>query len=193
VNSRYQPLESARFVETLTDGRRQIEIPARRNWFVLLFLCFWLTMWTMGGGIAIFQLLTEFQPFLLFWLCAWALGWLYAAATIGWQLTGREIVRVINADLEVGYRLLGIERMKLYRGSEVTDLSSSPSLPSLFSNAQISVPFFKQGNFGIISFNYGARTQRFGSGLDPAEGKLIVEKLQAQLPLSVRAIHQKQA
>jgi hypothetical protein len=187
VSINYQPLEPARFVETIKEGRRQIEIPARRNWFVLLFLCFWLTAWTIGGGAAIFQLFTEFQPFLIIWLCMWALGWLFAAVTIGWQLSGREIVRVVNSDLELGYRIFGYERTKLYRGADLRDLASTPTIPSIFQYTQLSVPFFKQGNMGVITFNYGARTERFGLGLDSAEGALIVDKLLPQLPTTAKS------
>jgi hypothetical protein len=80
--------QGSRFVPELVDGVEQVRIPLRRNWFVLLFLCFWICGWTVGGIAAIYQVAANFDWFLLFWLGGWALGWLFAAATIASQLAG---------------------------------------------------------------------------------------------------------
>lgn len=68
----------------------QIRIPMRRNWFILLFIGFWICGWTVGGVAAMYQVSQDFDWFLIFWLGGWALGWIFAAATICSQIAGSE-------------------------------------------------------------------------------------------------------
>jgi hypothetical protein len=178
---RYEEPQGPRFQTMFENGAEEIRIPARRTLFVLLFLPFWLAGWTAGGIAAIGQLLATGQLFLVLWLCLWAVGWVFAAATIGWMISGREIVRMIGGDLEVGYRLFGYERKKRYRGSAISGLAAAP-VSDLFRRSQFSVPFLMRQQTGSVRFDYGARTVYFGAGLDEAEGRLIVDKLGRKLP-----------
>src|SRR5438874_5491060 len=98
--TRYVEPHAARFIQEQVEGVEQLRIPTRRNWFVLLFLSVWLTGWTFGGFAAVYGLLTQFSFFILIWLCGWAAGWCFAAITIGMQISGSEIIRVVGRDLE---------------------------------------------------------------------------------------------
>ncbi len=182
----YEKVETERFKTRFVDGYEQIEIPARRNWFVIPFLMFWLCMWTVGGIMAFTSLLSDFSLFLIFWLCGWAIGWIFAAATISWQLTGKELVRTVGHDLEVGYQMLGFKRMKLYRGADVRKLSVDAA-GNLMRHFQISIPFYHGANFGTLKFDYGAKTFRFGSGVEEAEARAIIAKLAPKIPSSAIA------
>jgi hypothetical protein len=182
----YEELEKERFKTLIVDGREQIEIPARRNWFVLLFLMFWLTMWTFGGIAAIISLLSKFSLFVIFWLCGWAVAWIFVAATISWQLTGRELVSTVGMDLELGHQMFGLKRMKLYRGSDILKLMVDAPGNSMF-NFQFSVPFYHGANFGKLKFDYGAKTFRFGSGVEEAEARTILAKIAPKIPSSATA------
>ena len=82
MTRRHVEPSAPRFRVEQEGGFEQIIIPARRNPFVLVFLSIWLTGWTMGGVVAITQLLTRFDLFLVVWLIGWALGWVFAAATV---------------------------------------------------------------------------------------------------------------
>jgi hypothetical protein len=187
MNFSYEKPEAVGFKTSFVDGYEQIEIPARRNWFILPFLVFWISMWTVGGIMAITSLFNEFSLFILFWLGGWVLGWIFAAGTISWQLTGREIVRMVGQDLEVGYQLLGFYKRKLYRGTDIHQLTVDAS-GSLLRYTRISIPIIRGSNFGTIKFDYGAKTFRFGSGLEEAEGRVIVSKLLTKLPKSACCI-----
>ena len=76
---------------------------ARRSWGELLFLGFWLTIWTFGGIAALYALQDAGwggRVFLLFWLCGWAFGEAFAASQIAWQLAGREVLTLTPNQLE---------------------------------------------------------------------------------------------
>ena len=178
--------KAPRFVVETVEGREQIRINAQRKLFILLFLPVWLAIWSFGGVSATRAFATTFQPFLLLWLVGWAVGWVFAGVTLGWMLTGSEILRVIGSDLEVSYRLLGFTRRKLYRGGDIRDLSASEN--QVFSRYnQIDIPFLIASKSGCLRFSYGARTIYVGSGLDRSEGQLIVERLRRRLPAAATA------
>jgi hypothetical protein len=183
----YEKMGAPRFAVETTDGYEQINIPARRNILVILFLSVWLTGWTVGGVSVIIVLVSKgFQPFLAIWLCGWALGEAYVAVTLCWLLFGLEAIRVLGADLEVGYLMLGFARRRLFRGSEIRHLSSSaPSVIERYN--RISLPFFIRNKSGSVKFDYGARTIYLAAGLDESEGRLIVDFLRKRLPKTAAA------
>jgi hypothetical protein len=181
MSVRYEEKKAPRFVVETVDGREQITIKAQRSIFVMLFLMVWLSGWTFGGIAAMTSLTKNFQPFLVIWLGGWALGWVFAGAALGWMLSGAEIVRVIGSDLEIAYRLFGFTRRKLFRGSDIRDLSAY-STPVFGRYNQMSLPFFSANKSGCFKFSYGARTVYAGSGLDESEGRLIVDRLRKRLP-----------
>jgi len=84
----FEPLPSARYSVETIDGTPWIVARAARNWFVLLFVGFWLTMWTIGGLVAMTQAPIDpsARGFLLVWLVFWAIGWLWAASTVALRL-----------------------------------------------------------------------------------------------------------
>ena len=100
MSTRYIEPQSCRFIQERIDGVEQIRLPMRRNWFVLVFLSFWICGWTVGGIAAMVMVATNPQAFIIFWLGGWAIGWLFAAGTIASQLAGSEIIRVVGRDLE---------------------------------------------------------------------------------------------
>ena len=182
MSMQYEALKPPRFrVETI-NGRDEITIGAQRNLFLMLFLLFWVSGWTFGGGATITTLFSRgFQPFLLFWLCGWAFGEACVLAILCWQFSGAEIIRIQGADLEIGCQMLGFTRRKLFRGSEIRDLSACQ--PQIFNRYnQMSLPFFVANKTGSVKFAYGARTIYVAPGLDEAEGRLIVDRLRGSLP-----------
>jgi hypothetical protein len=176
----YEPVKPPRFEIEQDLGGERIRVRARRNVFVLLFLPFWLIMWTIGGIAAVGQFLQTGQPFIALWLCAWAAGWLVAATTIAWMLWGSELIGAAGGDLEIVHSLLGWTRSRLYRGSDIGHLS--PAETPFFSRYQFSLPFLMRTRSGAIKFSYGGRTVYAAQGLEEAEGRMIVERLLRHLP-----------
>ena len=184
MSSRYFEPESNRFVRERVDGVEQLRIRMRRNWFVLLFLVFWICGWTVGGVSAMTEVARHSNAFLVFWVGGWALGELFAAGTIASQLAGSEIIRVIGRDLEISVGLGKLRWRRLYRGDQIRYLDSSDPNPTGWpwgGTHQVN-PF--KPKWGSIKFHYGARTVYAASSVDEAEGRMIVDWLRPKLPRS---------
>jgi len=178
--TRYVEPHSARFIEERVEGIEQLRIPMRRNWFVLLFVGFWIVMWTFGGIVAIVQVIQHFELFLIVWLAMWALGWCFAAVTIATQIAGSEIIRVVGRDLEISVGAGKLRRRRLYRGDQVRNLRSSDPNPWGMPWRMPAMPFGMK--LGAVKFDYGARTVAAAASVDEAEGAMIVDWLKARLP-----------
>lgn len=174
------PLRPARFIVEGGVRQPEIRIPARKFWFGLVFLCFWLTLWTLGGIAAVTALFTTPEPFIAVWLVFWAVGWVFAVSTILWQFTGSEVIRVDSGQLVHGWRMTGFSRERAYPLSQVRHMRINATTPFTFGRGWGS-PFMTQ-RMGCIAFDYGAATIRMGQGIDEAEGRMIVERLAPLLP-----------
>ena len=182
----YEPIKPPRFSRESVPGGYEFVIRARKNWFAIPFLLFWLVMWTIGGATALITFLSEHEPFLAVWLVFWALAWVLVSAQLAFMLTGSEFVRCVGGDLEIGFRSAIFRKTRRYQGSAISKLGASES----------SIPFGRWaggmqggpmsmlgwGRFGSIRFDYGARTIFAAAGLDSAEGQMIVDYLRRSLP-----------
>ncbi len=164
-----------------SQGGLRIVIPARRNWFILLFLAVWLVGWAFGELSAI-GVLFDVGPmrtgrrsapsaFLAFWLLGWTFGGAAAAYTWLWNLCGREIVRIDGAALAISREPIPFPRSREFDWTQVRNLRVSPSLRP-------------RQNFspGTIAFDYGARTHGFGRGLDEAEAQMLIDAIARRFP-----------
>jgi hypothetical protein len=167
---------------TVTDGPGGLRllIPAKRNWFLILFMGFWLCMWALGEVMVPTQFLNGEIPgmaviFLLAWFGAWTVGGAFAIYSWLWNLMGREIITVHGRALTTRRDIGGYGFDKEYDLSQVRDLrvSGLGSNPSDFS---ANLQFWGLGG-GLVVFDYGAKTYRFGVGLDEAEAKLVAGKI----------------
>lgn len=94
-----------------------------------------------------------------------------------WHVRGKEIVQVDATAITLTRRVLGLERPRRYLASHVRDLRAVPR------GGMAGDPSMWQA-FGIdpctLAFDYGARTVRFGVGLDEAEARQIVAAVGAR-------------
>jgi hypothetical protein len=177
---------SARYtVESTVDGIR-ISIPARRNWFIILFLIAWLGGWFFGEVSAATELLNPRDKtpsgFLAFWLLGWTLGGAFCIAAVLWQLAGREILTVNPSWLIHRVEVFGFGLSRTYLASDVKNLRGTDDAPSLFVNQRAWFPPLVGSGYGPIAFDYGARTIRLAPGLEEAEAKMPVCDLLQRLP-----------
>jgi hypothetical protein len=181
MSVRYEEKDAPRFSVDTLGGYEQITLRARRNAFVMTFLIAWLGGWTFGAISAVKTLILSFQPFVAFWLLAWVVGGMAAAISLAWQFSGSEGLRVIGSDLEISYRMLGMKKRRLFRGSDIRNLSTHED-QALGRYGQMSLPFFPGNKSGCLKFSYGARTIYVGAGYDEAEGQFILNLLRKRLP-----------
>jgi hypothetical protein len=118
--------------------------------------------------------------FLSAWLVLWTFGGVSALSAVAWNLAGKEIVSINPNILIIRHDVLGMGRSWEYDASQVCYLRCS-SFVSNPSNPSFQQPFSGMVGPGIV-FDYGARTYRFGIGLDEAEARLLVTEILQRFP-----------
>ena len=178
--------QSARFSVEPVPGGIKATVPARRNWFVLLFLSAWSVGWIFGETHAVAELTSpsknSSQFFTLVWLLAWTMGGVLVAATILWQLAGKEVLAMTSTAFEHRVEVFGIGRTRSYRKTDIKNLRATAFPSSPFTNHGAMLPPVTGSGYGPVAFDYGARTFRFAPALEEAEAELLVQQLSAHLP-----------
>ena len=172
------------------DGRGiEIVIPARRQAYVIAFLGFWLVCWAAAEGIVPAVLLrrelpTAMRAFVAGWLCLWTLGGVLIIYLWLWMLVGKEVIRLDGATLSVKRDVLGAGRTREFEWAHVADLRPSPdeASPWLHMSRWGYRPMLPEP--GRILFDYGAKTYRFGGGVDAPEARDLIERMTARYTLS---------
>jgi hypothetical protein len=177
-------------IETPANGRAKIfkngnniefQIPTKKNWFMIIFLSFWSCGWLFGEVSVITILFMGDTPlfanvFLLFWLTAWTVGGFFAIRTLLWSAVGLEIIKVENGILEIGKQIFNFKNSKKYQISDVRYLSINPiSDNDIWGMGSQRNLFGLKG--GVLKFDYGLKTLKFGGGIDEAEGRLIIDSM----------------
>lgn len=177
--AKIQPSDSRITIADTAVGLR-IVIPGRRSWFVICFLAFWLCGWAVAEVMVANQFMKGDSPpegelFMLAWFGVWTVGGVVAIYAWLWQLIGKEIVTVHGQTFTTRRDIGGLGFDKEYSLVQMRDLrmrfvAASP--------LEISSSFQLWGiGGGVIAFDYGTRTIRFGAGLDEAETKQILMEL----------------
>jgi len=183
-----KPIAPRHYSENIGD-RLVISIPSRKNWFVIIFTGVWLIFWAFGEifvGWIVLQGITSpnFEGpvlFILLWVTAWTIGGAFAIYTFFWQLVGREEIEVTPNSITISQIVFAFRRSKAYASEHIRDLRTSPmGLHEMHSWNRAWVFYGIAG--GIIAFDYGAGTIRFGGGIDEAEGKQIIAEIQQNYP-----------
>jgi len=165
-------------------GGIEITIPARRNYFALAIVAVWLCVWVFGanGFFSHPQALNhgrtnEIPPFFLVF---WILGVSFAALILLWNLAGRERVVVHSDALSIRREVLGVGWTRSYELRSVKALRVVETIGPMVFGMRQNDPFgFAHGP---IAFDYGAKTIRFGTGIEVAEGRYLLSKMVAAKP-----------
>ncbi|HKY71877.1 MAG TPA: hypothetical protein VJL88_08145 [Nitrospira sp.] len=163
-------------------GNLRIVIPVRRNWFHIIFIGFWLCIWISAAPQMISGNVKQpagllFKPAML---GLWAVATAAAIYIWIWNFLGKEVVLVNMQSLTTRRELGSVGRTREFTLSEIRDLRVSSTFnPADFSS---SLQFWGIGG-GSIAFDYGAKTYRFGSGLDDAESKLIINAIKSRFKI----------
>jgi len=162
-----------------TGDKLQIVIPAKKNWFEILFLLAWLGGWAFGEVSALKALSVGEQNsapgfFLFFWLIGWTMGGSFTAFIFLWNLTGKELIILSQGLLRIDRKAVGIGTSKQYFLAESKGFRVSTSANSLgpWSSGQ----WLGFGG-GRISFDYGMKTIRFADGIDEAEANYLIDQM----------------
>ena len=171
-------------VEDTPDGLK-IVIPTKKNWFIIIFMGFWLCGWLVGEIVAPTTFFSEEMPasgrfFMIAWLGGWTVGGCIAIYFWLWTLVGKEIV-VGNPHLTIKRDVFGYGRLKRYESSSVKGFRLSPPQFNPW-DFQSGLRFWGMGG-GLIAFDYGSSTIRFGNGIEEAEASTILDEIAGRLPI----------
>jgi len=154
----------------------RITIPAKKNYFLILFLAFWLVGWAFGEVTVIAQVLNSESDapklFMLAWLGAWTVGGAFAVYVWIWNVKGQEIINLSSTELQHIRRMPMFQRSKEYDLSAVSNLRTKAPESSMFGSRN-SMEFWGVSG-GSVVFDYGHSTYRFGAQPDEAEANNIV-------------------
>src|SRR5229473_1328598 len=87
-----------------------ITIPANRNWFVVLFIGFWMCGWLLGE---------------------WSVGGAFAGYLWLWNVAGKELIALRTDTLAIKSDVLGFGRVREFDLAEVRDLRIDKASPRL--------------------------------------------------------------
>ena len=160
-----------------------IEIPPKRNYFIIAFLSFWLCGWLMGELFALGALTGLFNEmggagmFLFVWLAGWTLGGLFAIRTWLYMVAGKEVLTFERGILHVTKKMALFHKPKTYslKDAENFAVNTADSANDFWSGRQNQL--FNLGSFGTLKFDYGLKTIKIAGGIDEAEGRYILKKL----------------
>ncbi len=163
----------------------EIRIASPKNIFLLIFLPIWLSGWTVGGVVAIKQVISggakEELLFMLIWLCFWLVGELLVLYVFLWGAFGREIISIQRGILKIKRSIFGYGPSKDYQTTKVSNLRASGLFPSMMSWS------FNMSYWGVsggtIAFDYDGKAQRFGIHVSEDDANQLVSHLKDRLSL----------
>lgn len=184
-----------------------ITIPSKKNWFMIVFLGFWLIGWAVGEitviGIlsaGIFKLtsnglseITKSGPgaigglFLMAWLGGWTVGGIFAIYVWLWQVRGIERISLSYEALVLEKITPIWKRKKEYHLRDVVSLRQSNMSSSMWTMSG-GMEFWGISG-GRLAFDYGAKTVRFGIGLDEVETKFLIKDIEKKNPEIIEKIN----
>jgi len=172
----------------------KVTIPARRNGAVIAFLIIWLCGWCLGeftvlGAITGILKGSTPSPFLSVWLVGWTVGGFFAFNVLIWNLKGKEIITVETDTLTIEKKATLFFKPKSYDLNEVKNIRVDETVPDNgFLQRRNAMEAFT--STGVIRFDYGMRTVKFAGGVDAAEAKFILQKLNERHLLSEKNYQQ---
>jgi hypothetical protein len=178
-----RPTKSRLEFATTADGYR-LTIPTKRYWAFRILGPFWLVAW---WGSAVAFIVVSFQggpdwppvglmlPVLLFWII---FSGLYSYWIL-WQIAGKEIVTIAGGQMTIKRDVLGFGRTRAYPVAQIRNLRASGLFGSFYSWSGMMKLYGFKG--GVVAFENGDTTQRFGVHLEEPEALQVVENLQAHL------------
>lgn len=167
-----------RSVVSSSTGKFEIVIPSRKNWLLILIMGFWLCGWAAGEVMVPTQFLGGKMKdpgctvFVLAWLGAWTVGGGFAIYAGLWNVAGREVVSFSSQTLAIRREVFGVGRTQEF---DIRNIRGLRVAAQSFNPMDFRYASYLGGlGVGTISFDYGAKTYRFGNGLDEAEAKILV-------------------
>ncbi len=169
----------------------EILIPARRRPYLAIVLGFWLMARAAGAVMAPLAFFRQHDwggpgVFVVAWLGIWLTAGAFIIYLWLWTVLGKEVIRLDGRTLSVKRDVLGLGRTREFDWAHVADLRVWPEEggPWYYASHWGYRPVLPEP--GRILFDYGARTYRFGDGVDAPEARELINRMTARFPLLSR-------
>lgn len=154
----------------------EISIPAKRNFFVSVFLGVWLTGWLAGEVAAVGAISGMMGEIggvwpVTIWLVVWSMGGIMALRVFLWMTFGKENVIFGRNEIVIKKSGLLLAQPQSYALKDVKNFRVFSAMPT---RRKSTPPLARNGT---ICFDYGFKTIRFGDSLDENEAGFIISKL----------------
>ncbi|MEM6663353.1 MAG: hypothetical protein AAF666_14380 [Pseudomonadota bacterium] len=164
-----------------------IDIPAKRNWMLLIFRSVWMSSWIIGGVLLIVGLFLDIgrgDPvplYLLVAFLAWSFPLWVVGSVLDWQIYGTECVHFRRDEMSVTISSLFWRRTASYPVTDVSRIRiQKPNSDRLLIEWMIWGVLFGKGE-EIVKFDCGHRTHGFGLDLDEAEAAVLIAAIETFL------------
>jgi hypothetical protein len=161
-----------------------IRIPAQKQWLVIGLIGLWFVMSINAMrmilpnhvGMDIKSFIFE-DWFMLLWIAGMVFALVNVFVYLGWFFAGQEIITVTNdGQLTIDKKPNPFIRKKVYDLRQAEFIRIRPQdLSDKKQNVKLFTAFYS--NIGIIHFDYGLKTIRFGAEIDEAEARQLLETL----------------
>ena len=185
----------ARFITEEDGTALRIILPVRKNWFIIVFLGFWLSFWALGEIMAVGMMVAVVggsligRPlageaggpifavgiglFMLAWLAGWTAGGLVALVVWLYQVTGKEVIEASREAITLSQAVAGFSRPRQYLAQHIKELRINPVPGTMWRSAMWAIPWGSR--WGALAFDYGAKTIYFAGATDQAEARQILD------------------
>jgi hypothetical protein len=160
----------------------EIIVPVKKNWFLVIFMCFWLCGWFFGEASALGEIYGSVHKgmangFIMFWFCGWTFGGFFALSVLWWNFAGKEIITVSQGVLTI-VKKGTLAKDKSYDLNEVKNFRAIEEASNDFGfGSRSSLSPFNSAGKGTIKFDYGMETVKFGDQLYQAEAEYLLGRL----------------
>jgi hypothetical protein len=163
--------------------------PSRRRWSEVGFHSFVMVVFAAPWAIAILRVVSRHAPSRSFSTVSWCdlallvftvLGECVWLSEVLWQTMGRETLSVADEGITMGHRIGLIALTKKCLAGQVNQVDVSPLSNDWYVDSR--TPSFLTFKYGVIAVKCGARTIRFGSGIDPDAARALVEEIRERYP-----------
>ena len=160
----------------------EIIVPPKKSGFISGFLVMWMLAWSYGEIFMVGRLVhsndQNADVFMMIWMCAWSIGGFVAVLLWLWNLKGREIILISGTEIRHYREYVLFSRSEMYECRHINNLRVN--------EVDLSSPDMARGSEfwgisgGMIAFDYGIGTGKFGLSIDDEEANHIVDVVKSR-------------
>jgi hypothetical protein len=159
-----------------------IVIPTRRNWLGIVLTSLYLIIWLMVLISIVVTLAAGYSlqadnPFSLIWILAWTAGGVFVLRNLLWNVWGKEYIAIDGDTLMIEKKGLLFSRPQQYEIAQVVNLRIESDKGGYVGQFVLSKSLLNTSADGMIRFEYGLKTVKFGGSVGRTEAGSILHRI----------------